>query len=154
MNCHVMAPQYSTWLHGSHGRNTVCNDCHVPHDNIFMKYFFKASDGLRHSYVFTFRLEPQVIQVKSAGIAVIQENCKRCHNNLMSRTNIGFVSTGDAVHGADELCWDCHRETPHGRVNGLASVPYARIPQLTPVTPDWLRAMMDRAKSNNLLEIK
>jgi cytochrome c nitrite reductase small subunit len=64
VNCHVMAPQYATWQNGSHGRVTVCNDCHVPQDNIVSKYFFKASDGLRHSFMFTFRLEPQVIQIK------------------------------------------------------------------------------------------
>ena len=67
INCHVMNPYYATWQNGSHGRVTVCNDCHVPQDNFKKKYFFKASDGLRHSYVFTFRLEPQVIIIKQAG---------------------------------------------------------------------------------------
>ncbi len=138
MNCHVMAPQFATWERGSHGRKTVCNDCHIPHDNIVSKYLFKASDGLRHSFIFTFRLEPQVIHVKSAGIAVIQENCKRCHADLMSRVNNGLVTSSTAEHGAGKLCWECHRETPHGRVNSLASVPYARVPQLSPVIPEWI----------------
>ena len=40
VNCHVMAPQYATWQNGSHGRVTVCNDCHVPQDNFIKKYFF------------------------------------------------------------------------------------------------------------------
>ena len=35
VNCHIMEPEYATWSHSSHGRNTVCNDCHVPHDNVF-----------------------------------------------------------------------------------------------------------------------
>ncbi len=26
----------------------------------------------------------------------------------------------------------------HGRVNSLSSAPYARVPQLSPVIPDWL----------------
>ena len=43
VNCHVMAPQFATWQNSSHGRVTVCNDCHVPQNNIFEKYFFKAS---------------------------------------------------------------------------------------------------------------
>jgi len=30
VNCHLMAPYYATWMHGSHGQNTTCNDCHVP----------------------------------------------------------------------------------------------------------------------------
>lgn len=55
INCHVMDSYYATWLHSSHGRDATCNDCHVPHDNIFSKYYFKATDGLRHSYVFTMR---------------------------------------------------------------------------------------------------
>ena len=42
VNCHVMAPQYATWQKGSHGRVTVCNDCHVPQDNFIKKYFFKS----------------------------------------------------------------------------------------------------------------
>ncbi len=139
MNCHVMAPQYATWQRGSHGRVAVCNDCHVPHDNLLRKYLFKASDGTRHSFMFTFRLEPQVIQVKSAGIAVIQENCIRCHSHLMREVYSGWNTFTVVRHGAGKLCWECHRETPHGRVNSLASVPYSRVPRLKPVIPDWLQ---------------
>jgi len=67
VNCHVMAPEYATWQHSSHTRVTTCVDCHVPHDNLLHKYTFKGSDGMRHAYVFTFRLEPQVIQIRAAG---------------------------------------------------------------------------------------
>ncbi|MGP1351361.1 MAG: NapC/NirT family cytochrome c, partial [Hoylesella marshii] len=42
VNCHIMTPYYNTWAHSSHARNATCNDCHVPHQNIFMKYFFKG----------------------------------------------------------------------------------------------------------------
>jgi cytochrome c nitrite reductase small subunit len=51
INCHIMIPQYATWRHSSHGRDTVCNDCHVPQDSVFAKYYFKAKDGLRHSAI-------------------------------------------------------------------------------------------------------
>ncbi|MFH0893555.1 MAG: NapC/NirT family cytochrome c, partial [Bacteroidota bacterium] len=44
-NCHVMYPYYTSWQHSSHGRVAVCNDCHVPHDNLVRKYLFKANDG-------------------------------------------------------------------------------------------------------------
>src|SRR5512145_2919224 len=44
INCHIMRPQYATWERGSHGRGTSCNDCHVPQDNMFRKYLFKAQD--------------------------------------------------------------------------------------------------------------
>ncbi|NLB93910.1 MAG: cytochrome c nitrite reductase small subunit, partial [Bacteroidales bacterium] len=55
INCHIMAPQYATWGHSSHREWTNCNDCHVPHNNIFNTYYFKAMDGLRHATVFTLR---------------------------------------------------------------------------------------------------
>ncbi|MGA9116276.1 MAG: cytochrome c nitrite reductase small subunit [Bacteroidota bacterium] len=138
MNCHVMAPQYATWQRGSHARRAVCNDCHVPHGNPLATYAFKAADGARHSFVFTFRLEPQVIQVKEAGIGVIQENCIRCHTELLSAVSAPAPGGSPDRHGGGRLCWECHRETPHGRVNSLASVPYARVPRLEPVLPWWV----------------
>ena len=49
VNCHVMYPEYASWEKGSHGRVASCNDCHVPQDNVFRKYYFKASDRLRHT---------------------------------------------------------------------------------------------------------
>jgi cytochrome c nitrite reductase small subunit len=142
MNCHVMAPQFATWQRGSHGRVSVCNDCHVPHNNFIRKYLFKASDGLRHSFMFTFHLEPQVIQVKDAGMKVIQENCIRCHSPLVQSVSLKTVTLVKAQHGEGKLCWECHRETPHGRVNGLASVPYARVPVLSPVLPKWIEKLL------------
>jgi cytochrome c nitrite reductase small subunit len=67
INCHIMAPQYATWSHSSHREVAHCNDCHVPHNNVFNKYYFKASDGLRHSALFTLRKERQVITILEAG---------------------------------------------------------------------------------------
>lgn len=141
MNCHVMAPQFATWQHSSHARVAVCNDCHVPQDNIFSKYVFKAQDGLRHSTVFTLRQEPQVIHVKEAGITAIQSNCIRCHKGLVEGVSAFTVSGHQSLSGEGRLCWECHRETPHGRVNSLASVPYARVPRLSPVVPEWIEDM-------------
>jgi cytochrome c nitrite reductase small subunit len=51
VNCHIMAPQYATWSHSAHREETNCNDCHVPHNNIFNKYYFKGKDGLRHATI-------------------------------------------------------------------------------------------------------
>ncbi|MCK5170773.1 MAG: cytochrome c nitrite reductase small subunit, partial [Bacteroidales bacterium] len=83
INCHVMVPQYATWNHGSHRELASCNECHVPHNNVVTTYYFKAKDGLRHATMFTFRLESQVIQIKEAGIEVVQQNCLRCHEELI-----------------------------------------------------------------------
>lgn len=135
VNCHIMAPQYATWQHSSHARFATCNDCHVPQDNVFRSYAFKAYDGLRHATMFTFKLEPQVIRMHALGQSVVQENCIRCHSDLMEP---GPAITGTAVHGEDRQCWECHREVPHGRVNSLASVPHAQVPRPSPVLPAWL----------------
>lgn len=133
INCHIMFPQYATWKHSSHANVANCNDCHVPHNNIAAKYFFKAKDGLRHSAMFTLRMEPQVIQAIPASRKVIQENCIRCHANVMQ----------DAVTlGHNDLsrsCTECHREVPHGRVHSLSSTPNAAVPELEPITPEWIR---------------
>jgi cytochrome c nitrite reductase small subunit len=142
VNCHVMAPEYWTWANSAHREVATCNDCHVPHDNLIRHYAFKASDGARHAFMFTFRLEPQVIRIHPAGQRVVQENCVRCHGGLVSDTRLHRVS-GDDVHGREGLrCWDCHRSTPHGEVRGLSAVPYEHIPLPGPVSPPWLRELM------------
>jgi len=138
VNCHVMAPQYATWERSSHAKVTNCNDCHVPQDNFLNKYFFKASDGLRHSYMFTFRLEPQVIQIKEAGKKAVQQNCIRCHSNVIHPISLRSISSKKIIDEGNKYCWDCHRETPHGRVNSLSSTPYARVPVSTPIIPEWI----------------
>ena len=138
MNCHVMAPQFATWERSSHARVTVCNDCHVPHNNAVSKYLFKAMDGTRHSFMFTFRMEPQVIRIHEAGAAVVQENCIRCHTHQTQNVKEKFVTVDEVNHGGGKLCWDCHRETPHGRVNSLSSVPDARVPIPSSIIPEWL----------------
>ena len=138
INCHVMTPQFATWQRSSHARVATCNDCHVPHNNPINTYAFKASDGLRHSFMFTFRLEPEVIRIKEAGRDVVQENCIRCHEKIMDQTSLVLVTGELAEHGKGKLCWSCHRETPHGSVSSLSSFPMARVPRLTPVIPEWL----------------
>lgn len=138
INCHIMVPQYATYQHSSHREVATCNDCHVPHTNPVAKYFFKAMDGMRHATMFTLRLEPQVITIKEAGKAVVQENCVRCHQNNNQNVNTQFTYK-DKVHGEGKVCWDCHREVPHGRVNSLTSTPNARAPKLSSPVPSWLQ---------------
>lgn len=140
VNCHIMAPEYATWQRGSHGRNTTCNDCHVPHDNLVRKYWFKATDGLRHATLFTLRLEPQVIWAKAPSADVIQENCLRCHADRMRMVQNSQLTVQGGRQTATRPCRSCHRETPHGRVHSLSSTPFARVPVPTPVTPAWMTA--------------
>jgi cytochrome c nitrite reductase small subunit len=147
VNCHVMATQYATWFHSRHRQVATCNDCHVPHDNVVRHYAFKAADGARHAFMFTFRLEPQVIRIHAAGQRVVQENCIRCHQAAVHATALTAVR-GDDVQAEDGLrCWACHRETPHGRVRGLAAVPYEHIPLVGPASPAWLRELIRRERN-------
>ncbi len=139
MNCHIMAPQYATWNHSSHREKTNCNDCHVPHNNVLNKYYFKAKDGLRHATIFTLRREPQVIFIKEAGKEVVQDNCIRCHSDLLTNEKVMNYTTTFHHERTERQCWECHRETPHGRVNSLSSVPYARVPVPDSPVPSWFR---------------
>ena len=139
INCHVMVPQYATWSHGSHREIASCNDCHVPHNNVVSTYYFKAKDGLRHATMFTFRLEPQVIQIKDAGIEVVQQNCLRCHEELIMTAEQQIKNKAFHSERETRLCWECHRETPHGTVNSLSIVPNAIVPLPESPVPKWIK---------------
>lgn len=137
-NCHIMSPQYATWTHSSHREVANCNDCHVPHNNVFNKYYFKAKDGLRHATMFTLRLEPQVIFIHEEGAEVVHNNCIRCHSKLLNDPKLVSAVSGHSAHMNDRKCWECHRETPHGRVNSLSSVPNAHVPLPESPVPAWI----------------
>jgi cytochrome c nitrite reductase small subunit len=143
VNCHIMTPQYATWFHSSHRERAICNDCHVPHDNFIREYFYHASDGTRHSFLFTFRLDRQVITINEASKAVVQENCIRCHINLVNPISARNVTGHNYKLGQGKLCWECHREVPHGREHSQASTPYAHVPSLKPVIPGWLKSVIE-----------
>lgn len=121
INCHVMTDAYASWQRGSHGRVTVCNDCHVPHENLVSKYAFKAMDGTKHSVIFTVGAEPQVLHLSTMARPVVQSNCLRCHQNQFE-----MVSLSDSTQRA---CWDCHNNI-HGSVHGLSASPPELRPQL------------------------
>ena len=145
VNCHIMTPYYASWSHSSHGRDATCNDCHVPHQNLAMKYGFKAMDGLKHTAYFVAHSERQAIMAESMSAEVIMDNCIRCHTQL----NQEFVNTGRidymmSKRGEGKACWDCHRNVPHGGMNSLMSTPNAEA--VTPLppspVPEWLQKMM------------
>lgn len=142
INCHVMVPQYATWNHGSHRELASCNECHVPHNNVVSTYYFKAKDGLRHATMFTFRLEPQVIQIKDAGIEVVQQNCLRCHEELIITAEQQVNNKAFHSERETRLCWECHRETPHGTVNSLSIAPNAIVPLPESPVPKWIKEII------------
>ena len=124
VNCHVMRPQYATWLRSSHATVTNCNDCHVPHDDMVSHYAFKARDGLYHSAIFTLRWEPQVIRISAGAVPVVEANCRRCHQDVVEALHLAEPDE------AGPRCWDCHREVPHGRVRSLSATPPVMDPRL------------------------
>ena len=143
VNCHIMAPQYATWNHSAHREVANCNDCHVPHNNAFNKYYFKAKDGLRHATMFTLRKEPQVIFIHEAGQEVVQNNCIRCHSNKITDSRVMAITDEYHSYRTDRQCWECHRTTPHGRVNSISSVPNARVPVPESPVPTWLKSLTE-----------
>ncbi len=123
INCHVMTDAYASWQRGSHGRVAVCVDCHVPHSNVVAKYAFKSRDGLRHSYVFTMRAEPQVLELSAGAVPVVQANCVRCHDDLLSMVRLAGAT--------ERRCWDCHTNI-HGEVRSQSASPATLRPGLPP----------------------
>lgn len=130
INCHVMTNSYATWQRGSHARDAVCNDCHVPHANPVATWAFKGYDGTKHSYVFTFRLEPQVLRLSEEAVHVVQANCVRCHLDQLTMVRL--------AEAEERTCWDCHMEI-HGRARSLSSSPHVRRPELPSAGLDWMK---------------
>ena len=122
INCHVMTDAYASWQYGSHGKTAACVDCHIPHSNPIAGLAFKATDGLKHSYVFTMRTEPQVLKLSKGAVPVVQDNCVRCHSSQLMMVRL--------AQSSERKCWDCHTNT-HGEVHSLSASP----PQLRPALP-------------------
>ena len=143
VNCHVMTPMYNSWMHSSHRQWASCNDCHVPHNNVVNKYFFKAKDGLFHSSIFTARAEPEVISMREASQEVVQANCLRCHVQNVTQTKYSSYLSDHVADRTERQCWSCHKEIPHGTVHGISSIknniaPVPTSPEAV-VIPEWLK---------------
>jgi cytochrome c nitrite reductase small subunit len=142
VNCHVMTPVYNSWMKSSHREWAKCNDCHVPHDNVFAKYYFKAKDGLYHASVFTARAEPDVIEMKEASQRVVQQNCIRCHVQQVTQAKYRGYLEDHNDNRTKRKCWSCHQQVPHGDIHGLLTIKYNIAPLPTDtektVIPEWL----------------
>lgn len=147
INCPIMSPYYATWAHSAHARNTTCNDCHVPNNNMAAHYAFKGMDGMKHVAYFVTFSERQSIEAEDASAEVIMDNCIRCHKQL----NQEFVNTGridymEAKRGEGKACWDCHRDVAHMNKNSLSSAPNAEFVEPMPPSPvpHWLQKALGR----------
>lgn len=103
VNCHIMQPQYSSWLKSPHQAVAVCVDCHLP-QSFFPKYLAKAENGWRHGKLFTTQTFVEPIRVAPAGLTILQANCVRCHEGLVEH-----VRPGDGLP-----CIHCHADVAHG----------------------------------------
>jgi cytochrome c nitrite reductase small subunit len=130
MNCHVMTDAYASWQRGSHARVAVCVDCHVPHDNLAAKLAFKATDGMKHSYVYTLRIEPQVLSLSEPARPVVQGNCVRCHARTFWMVRL--------TESRQRRCWDCHQGV-HGAAQSLSASHRALRPPLPPAGLEWMK---------------
>lgn len=108
VNCHVMNTEYNAWVKSSHGKVATCNDCHTPHD-LVGKYLTKAEHGWNHSLAFTTGNFEQNIQIKGRSLAVVENNCLRCHQQLVD-TIEHSRPTGQKVS-----CVQCHADVGHKR---------------------------------------
>jgi cytochrome c nitrite reductase small subunit len=109
VNCHIMQPQFDSWQKASHHTVAACVDCHLPADGM-AKWIAKASNGWHHSKGFTFQDFEEPIRIKGDNARILQENCLRCHADLVH----------DAfTMGGEMSCVHCHRDVGHGERAGL-----------------------------------
>lgn len=113
VNCHIMQPQYDAWQKASHHTVAVCVDCHLPHAFV-PKYLAKAENGWRHGERFTTQnfVEPIVVQQK--GRQILQENCVRCHEDL-----VHDIDRAPSARGEEVQCIHCHSNVGHGEKTGV-----------------------------------
>jgi cytochrome c nitrite reductase small subunit len=99
--CHVMQTEYESWMHAGAHRRIKCIDCHLPNDNLPRHLTWKSIDGMWDVFVFYSGRVPETIRLSQHGATILQENCKRCHAEIVSRIN------------EDRDCWQCHRRLSH-----------------------------------------
>jgi cytochrome c nitrite reductase small subunit len=118
-NCHLMNEQFDSWRKGPHHAVATCNDCHLP-TGFLAKYLAKGRNGYHHSLGFTFQSpEPdqpgarqvfqEPIRIKATNSRILQDNCLRCHGDLVHEVVGGSTWGEDAV-----LCVKCHGAVGHG----------------------------------------
>jgi cytochrome c nitrite reductase small subunit len=109
-SCHVLATQYEAWFHAGAHRRINCVDCHLPNDTFARHLLWKTIDGLKDWLAFHTGRISDPIRLSQHGAAVVQDNCRRCHTELISRLN------------EDRQCWDCHRNLSHKRTGAIVTL--------------------------------
>ncbi|MFT3764116.1 MAG: cytochrome c nitrite reductase small subunit [Minicystis sp.] len=110
-NCHIMNPEYDSWIKSSHHIVARCADCHLPHA-LVPKLIAKAENGWHHSKGFTLQDFAEPIMIKEKNARILQEACLGCHGELVH----GIVSGSTTDQGAVR-CVHCHRSVGHGPIH-------------------------------------
>jgi cytochrome c nitrite reductase small subunit len=106
-NCHIMQPQYTSWLNSSHQSHATCNDCHLP--NAFAnRWIAKGDNGFFHSWAFTFQDFHEPIQIKARNLRILQNNCVACHETMVTHL------LPETLQGEGITCFGCHQSVGHG----------------------------------------
>jgi cytochrome c nitrite reductase small subunit len=108
MNCHIMREQFDGWQKSPHHAVASCNDCHTP-KGFVPKYLSKAENGFWHSKGFTLQDFHEPIMIRQKNVAVLQQNCVACHEQIVDGIN---THPGNPQKMLD--CLHCHREVGHG----------------------------------------
>lgn len=106
-NCHIMNEQLDSWQKSSHHGRAVCNDCHTP-EALLPKLITKAENGWNHSVKFTLQNFQEPIRIRAVNAERLQENCLRCHQELVSEIHGGSSRRDELV------CTRCHLGVGHG----------------------------------------
>lgn len=100
-SCHSMSEAALTHKSSVHAK-LACNECHAPH-NLVKKIPFKTREGTRDIFETVTSTVPDLIHPGDETLAVVQENCRRCHSATTQTVNMQ----------AKAHCTDCHRHVPH-----------------------------------------
>lgn len=112
-SCHIMNSQLDSWQKSSHHATATCVDCHLPADFVG-KYAAKALNGYHHSKAFTLQDFHEPIMITERNAEILQENCLRCHGELLHDSTLAGAQGDDALR-----CVHCHRSVGHGEWLGL-----------------------------------
>lgn len=101
VGCHVMETEYEAWRHAGAHRRIKCVDCHLPNDNQARHLTWKNIEGMKDMVLFYSGKVSENLRLSERGTRVVQENCRRCHEETIARINV------------DRNCWECHRRLAH-----------------------------------------
>lgn len=116
-NCHIMQPQYDSWIKSSHHRVARCVECHLPHD-FLGKYLAKIENGYFHSRAFTLQNFHEPIEITKKNARILEQNCINCHQDMVSD-----IAHRGSIHNRTAIsCTHCHAAVGHGEKAAMGKI--------------------------------